>query len=32
MNRFRLLAVCVASVIGGLNDGAFGALIPYIQS
>ncbi|KAH7129145.1 major facilitator superfamily domain-containing protein [Dactylonectria macrodidyma] len=31
MNRFRLLAVCVANFGNALNDGAAGALIPYME-
>jgi hypothetical protein len=31
MNRFRLLAVCIANLVNGLNDSAAGALIPYLE-
>lgn len=31
MNRFRLLAVCLANLGNALNDGAAGALIPYME-
>lgn len=31
MNRFRLLAMCLASLGNALNDGAAGALIPYME-
>lgn len=31
MNIFRLLAVCVANLVNGLNDSAAGALIPYLE-
>lgn len=31
MNRFRLLAVCLANVGNALSDSAAGALIPYME-
>ncbi|KFA71285.1 hypothetical protein S40288_06725 [Stachybotrys chartarum IBT 40288] len=31
MNRFRLLSVCLANLMGGLADSAAGALIPYME-
>ncbi|KAM4060516.1 major facilitator superfamily protein [Hirsutella rhossiliensis] len=31
MNRFRLLAVCLANLGNALSDGAAGALIPYME-
>jgi hypothetical protein len=31
MNRFRLMAVFIASLVCGLNDAAAGALIPYME-
>lgn len=31
MNRFRLLAVCLANLGNALNDSAAGALIPYME-
>jgi hypothetical protein len=31
MNRYRLAAVCLANFCGALNDGAAGALIPYME-
>ncbi|KJZ79972.1 hypothetical protein HIM_00686 [Hirsutella minnesotensis 3608] len=31
MNRFRLLAVCLSNFGNALNDGAIGALIPYME-
>lgn len=31
MNRFRLAAVCMNNLLGGLNDSAPGALIPYME-
>lgn len=31
MNRFRLAAICCASLVNGLNDSAAGALIPYME-
>ena len=32
MNRWRLLACCIAFFIQGLNDSAVGALLPYMES
>jgi hypothetical protein len=32
MNRFRLAAVCLMYLTGGLNDSAAGALIPYMET
>jgi hypothetical protein len=31
MNRFRLMAMCIASIGNGLTDSAAGALIPYME-
>jgi hypothetical protein len=31
MNRFRLLAACIAAFTNGMNDSAAGALIPYME-
>lgn len=31
MNRFRLLAVCLANFGNALSDGAAGAIIPYME-
>lgn len=31
MNRFRLLAVCLSNFGNALNDGAAGAIIPYME-
>lgn len=31
MNRFRLPAICLASLGNGLSDSAAGALIPYME-
>ncbi len=31
MNRFRLLAVCIAGFANGMSDSAAGALIPYME-
>ena len=31
MNRFRLLAVCIANLGNALNDSSAGALIPYME-
>ncbi|KAI0132085.1 major facilitator superfamily domain-containing protein [Xylariales sp. AK1849] len=32
MNRFRLAACCSLNLLGGLNDSAAGALIPYMET
>jgi hypothetical protein len=32
MNKYRLMACCLMSFLGGLNDSAAGALIPYIET
>lgn len=32
MNRWRLLACCIAFFIQGLNDSAVGALLPYMEN
>lgn len=32
MNRFRMSAVCSQNFVGGLNDSAPGALIPYMET
>lgn len=31
-NRYRLAAICLTSLLGGFNDSAAGALIPYIET
>lgn len=31
MNRYRVLAVCLANLCGALNDSAPGALIPFME-
>lgn len=31
MNRFRLAALCLAALVGGMGDSAAGALIPYME-
>ncbi|KAI9741443.1 MAG: hypothetical protein M1818_004249 [Claussenomyces sp. TS43310] len=31
MNRYRMMAVCCMNFMGGLNDSAPGALIPYME-
>lgn len=31
MNKYRVLACCLLNFMGGLNDSAAGALIPYIE-
>ncbi|KAK8051897.1 hypothetical protein PG993_003282 [Apiospora rasikravindrae] len=32
MNRYRLVSICLMQLLGGLNDAAPGALIPYMET
>ncbi|KAK7956286.1 uncharacterized protein PG986_005508 [Apiospora aurea] len=32
MNRYRLMSICLMQLLGGLNDAAPGALIPYMET
>jgi len=32
MNRYRMLSICSMQLLGGLNDAAPGALIPYMET
>ncbi|KAK8868168.1 major facilitator superfamily domain-containing protein [Apiospora arundinis] len=31
MNRYRMMSICLMQLLGGLNDAAPGALIPYME-
>lgn len=32
MNRYRMISICSMQLLGGLNDAAPGALIPYMET